>query len=314
MQRFDNVDVLASLNAIMKQNTGFYQSDFKVDREIIARAAASPDAADKTLLWLSRPSGTHCFRERDVFLKDTGAHNTWRFHKEQTRDRVLAYAVELTGVEDGVIRGNLCELDYSQHYQRVKEQGQPAETVRLFYDYGEKEQPAKQFFDNSPDPRLGKYKGYEILPDDPAALRFVLQAERRSRDALTPGDFKAHVAALHDGLIEHEARRIVERMKGLDNPNSPNKTHFMVELSPAFMQLASTKDTDRLFAMLPYKTLSFSKIKDRRGTYALIGKDEDRSKDIRKPRPSIRAQLTADKKTAAPKKAAAKSKRHEMEV
>ena len=314
MQRFDNVDVFASLNAIMKQNTGFYQSDFQIDKQIIRRAAASPDAADKTLLWLSRPSGTHCFRERDVFLKDTGAHNTWRFHKEQTRDRVLAYAVELTGVEDGKIRGNLYELDYTQHYQHVKEQSVPAETVRLFYDYGEKEQPAKHFFDNSPDPWLGKYKGYEILPDDPEALRDVLQVERRSRDALTPGDFKAHVATLHDGLIENEARRIVERMKGLDNPNSPNKTHFMVELSPSFMQLASTKDTDRLFAMLPYKTHSFSKIKDRHGTYALIGKDEDRSKEIRKPRPSIRAQLAADKKTAAPKKAAAKSKHHEMEV
>ena len=314
MQRFDNVDVLASLNAIMKQNTGFYQSDFKVDREIIARAAASPDAADKTLLWLSRPSGTHCFRERDVFLKDTGAHNTWRFHKEQTRDRVLAYAVEITGVEDGKIRGNLYELDYAQHYQRVKEQSIPADMVRLTYAYGEREQPVKDFFDRSPDPRFGAYQGYEILPNDPAALRDVLQAERRSRDSLTPGDFKAHVSALHDGLIEQEAWRIVERMKGLENPNSPNKTHFMVELSPAFMQLANTKDTNRLFAMLPYKTLSFSKIKDRHGTYALIGKDEDRSKDIRKPRPSIRAQLAADKKTAAPKKAAAKSKRHEMEV
>ncbi len=314
MQRFDNVDVLASLNAIMKQNTGFYQSDFKYDKEIITKAAASPDAADKMLLWLSRPSGTHCFRERDVFLKDTGAHNTWRFHKEQTRDRVLAYAVEITGVEDGKIRGNLFELDYAQHYQRVKEQSIPADMVRLTYAYGDREQPVKDFFDNSPHPRFGAYQGYEILPNDSAALRDVLQAERRSRDALTPGDFKAHVSALHDGLIEQEARRIVERMKGLDNPNSPNKTHFMVELAPAFMQLANTKDTNRLFAMLPYKTLSFSAIKGRHGTYAMIGKDESRDKEIRKPRPSIRAQLAADKKTAAPKKTAARTKKHEMEV
>jgi hypothetical protein len=67
MQRFDNVDVFASLNALMRQNTGFYQSDLEIDKEIIARAAASPDTADKTLLWLSRPSGTYCFKERDVF-------------------------------------------------------------------------------------------------------------------------------------------------------------------------------------------------------------------------------------------------------
>ena len=103
-------------------------------------------------------------------------------------------------------------------------------------------------------------------------------------------------------------------MKRHDTPNSPNKTHFMVELSPAFMQLAATKDTDRLFSMLPYKTLAFSKIEGRHGTYALIDKGENRDRKIRKPRPSIRAQLKADKAKTAPKKAAAKTKNHDMEV
>ena len=28
LQKFENVDVIASLEAIMKQNTAFYQSDF----------------------------------------------------------------------------------------------------------------------------------------------------------------------------------------------------------------------------------------------------------------------------------------------
>ena len=71
MQKFENVDILACLDAVMKQNTGFYQSDFDIDREIIAKTAASASKEDKTLLWFCRPSGTHCFRERDVFLKDT---------------------------------------------------------------------------------------------------------------------------------------------------------------------------------------------------------------------------------------------------
>ena len=70
-----------------------------------------------------------------------------------------------------------------------------------------------------------------------------------------PGDFKAHVTALHDSRIETEARRIVDKLKDLSAPNSPNKTHFMVEISPHFDALASTKDNDRLFAMLPYKSL-----------------------------------------------------------
>ena len=125
---------------------------------------------------------------------------------------------------------------------------------------------------------------------------------------------EARAAALRAGLIEAEARRIVQEMKRRDTPNSPNRTHFMVELSPTFMQLASSKDTDRLFSMLPYKTLSFSKIEGRHGTYALIDKNENRGTDIRRVRPSIRAQLAADKRKAAPKKAAVKSKNHELEV
>ena len=93
LSKFEDVDVFACLQAIMKQNTGFFQSDFEIDKEIIRKAAESPNREEKTLLWLSRPSGTHCFRERDVFLKDTAPHNTWRFYHEQTRDRMLAYAV-----------------------------------------------------------------------------------------------------------------------------------------------------------------------------------------------------------------------------
>ena len=86
-----------------------------------------------------------------------------------------------------------------------------------------------------------------------------------SRGRAVPGDFKAHVTALHDSRIETEARRIVDKLKDLSAPNSPNKTHFMVEISPHFDALASTKDNDRLFAMLPYKSLCFTSIKDRHG-------------------------------------------------
>lgn len=291
-----------------------YQSDLEIDKEIIAKAAASPRKEDKTLLWFCRPSGTHCFRERDVFLKDTAPHNTWRFYMEQTSDRVLAYAIELTGTERGKIKGNLYELDYAKHYERVKEKELPADTVKLIYEHGEREIPAGQFFNGNPDYELGKFERFEAVPNDPDALQSLLQEERRSREQLPPGDFKAHIAALRDGLIETEARRIVREMKRHDTPNSPNKTHFMVELSPAFMQLAATKDTDRLFSMLPYKTLAFSKIEGRHGTYALIDKGENRDRKIRKPRPSIRAQLKADKAKTAPKKAAAKTKNHDMEV
>lgn len=314
LSKFENVDVIVSLEAIMKQNTAFYQSDFEIDKRILREAASRPVAEEKRLLWFSRPSGTCCFRERDVFLKDTRQHNTWRFYGEQTRDKILAYAVELTGKENGIIKGNLYELDYPQHFREVVEKSLPADNYTLLYEHGERVQPAGMYFDGNPDPQLGKFERFEAQPNDPEALKDLLWEQRHNYEQQKPGDFKAHIAALHDSRIEAEAQRIVAEMKRQDSPNSPNKTHFMVELSPYFMQLASTKDTDRLFAMLPYKTLSFSKIEGRHGTFAFLDKCEDRSRNIRKARPSVRAQLTADKKTAAPKKAAAKRKNHDLEV
>ena len=70
LSKFEDVDVFTALEAVMKQNTGFYQSDFEIDKQIIAEAAAKPGREDRTLLWLCRPSGTHCFRERDVDVLD----------------------------------------------------------------------------------------------------------------------------------------------------------------------------------------------------------------------------------------------------
>lgn len=171
LQKFENVDVIASLEAIMKQNTAFYQSDFDIDKQILQKAAVSPVPEDKRLLWFSRPSGTCCFRERDVFLKDTRQHNTWRFYGEQTRDTILAYAVELTGTEQEKIKGNLYELDYLQHFREVIEKSIPADNYTLIYEHGELTKPAGQYFDGDTDPQLGKFIRFEAQPNDPEALK-----------------------------------------------------------------------------------------------------------------------------------------------
>ena len=313
MVKFENVDMLAYLEKIMQQNTGFYQSDFEIDKEIITKAASKPAAEDRTLLWMSRPSGTHCFWERDIFVKGTAAHNAWRFHKEQTRNPILAYAVELSGSEDGRIKGSLYELDYAAHYERVKECSLPAAMNMLVYEKGTRRLPAGRAFDGSPDRELGKFLRFEAIPNDPELLTRILQEEKRIRDRLPEGSFQEHIADLREKRIEAEARHIITGLKRLGAPNSPEKTHFMVLVSPAFMMLASSEDMDRLAAMLPYKTLALTSLKDRHGVFALISRGENRDKDIREPRPSIRAQLKQNKENAIPKKAA-KPKSHELEV
>ena len=55
--------------------------------------------------------------------------------------------------------------------------------------------------------------------------------------------------------------------------------------------------------LLPFSTLALTTLKDRRGVYALIGKDEDRSQSLR--RPSVRSKLqqtAAEQKQPAAKK------------
>lgn len=312
LQKFENVDVVASLEAIMKQNTAFYQSDFDIDKQILRKAAVSLIPEDKRLLWFSRPSGTCCFRERDVFLKDTRQHNTWRFYGEQTHDTILAYAVELTGTEQGKIKGNLYELDYPQHFREVIEKSISADNYTLLYEHGELTKPAGQYFDGNTDPQLGKFIRFEAQPNDPEALKSLLGEQKKKRIQHTPGDFKSHIDALHDRRIETEARRIVENMKRLGAPDSPEKTQCAVEISPYFVPLATDKDMERLFSMLPYKSLSFSTLEDRHGVYALIDKSE-KNKEIKKSRPSVRAQLQTEKSPKVPKKTA-KTKHHELEV
>lgn len=196
MQKFENVDILKSLKAIMQTHTEHYQSDFEIDMKILKEAAKSQNPADKKYLWLCRPAGTWCLRERDTFLKDTREHNTFCFYAEQTRDKILAYAVELTGIDRGKVTGNLYELDYQKHYSHVKAASLPADTYKLVYENGERIQEAGRHIAGDADPTLGKFLRFEAQPNDPAALRGVLWDEQYSRDHFDSGNIKEHIQKL----------------------------------------------------------------------------------------------------------------------
>ena len=84
MNKFENVDVIASLQAVMKQNTTHYQSDFQYDADLFRAAAKSADSMEKTFLWLSRPDGTYCERERDALGARRSPHDGR--HQDQRED------------------------------------------------------------------------------------------------------------------------------------------------------------------------------------------------------------------------------------
>ena len=111
--------------------------------------------------------------------------------------------------------------------------------------------------------------------------------------------------------IHMEAARILGKLQDEREPNSPSGTHFMAQISPDFLLRAGTKEQDKLFALLPFASLTISTLKDRKGEFAFISKDENRNQPLRQRKPSVRDKL--QKTTPAPK-APAKKKSKDMEL
>ena len=96
--------------------------------------------------------------------------------------------------------------------------------------------------------------------------------------------------------IKAEAEHILKRLQEKREPNSPNGTHYMAQVSPDFLARAGSKDTDRLMSMLPFQSLSLSGLEGRIGTYTLILKDENRFQTLVLRRPYVKKKL--EEKTA----------------
>lgn len=182
MKKFKNVNVIESLRAIMQQNTAFYQSDFLYDEEMIKQAANSNKREDKKLLWLSRKSGTYCFPEYKVYLKNSEAYTTWQYYNDNLNESVLAFAVEIKKIESDCVYGDIYVLDYAAHCAYVKEHAVEANTAILHYDKGKvyRQLPSNAFIEKQ-HPEYGVLKKYEIIPDNETDLKYALYEVRRER-------------------------------------------------------------------------------------------------------------------------------------
>ena len=85
-------------------------------------------------------------------------------------------------------------------------------------------QPAGMYFDGNPDPQLGKFERFEAVPNDPDALQSLLQEERRSREQLPPGDFKA-VSYTHLDVYKRQVYEEPEK----EEPLTPDGNATLVD-------------------------------------------------------------------------------------
>lgn len=203
--KYENINLISAMRQIMELHTKHYKEDFELDAKLVREMAASESAEDKHLLWMSRPNGTHILREREVYIEDTYENKTWAFYREQTNDPILAYAVEIMEVKDGIVHGNLIELDYAAHVDRMKHLTVSVDKVAVTFEDQStyylsirsyrREMTAMQ-------EEHGKVKSVAYLPESERELQMILSRERfKTSYHAKSGDIGEHIhqLAVHHG-------------------------------------------------------------------------------------------------------------------
>lgn len=221
--KFENVDVEQCLRSVMERNTKHYQSDFELDVKSMRRIAQINHCEQTPLYWMSRPSGTWLLRERDLFIRESSAFHIWQYYKD-TRDTILAYTVQITGMENGAIKGNLYTQDYRAMAEYLEKNALPAASARVLFE-GHLAPMTFTYEDyQSNRPALQAKHGKEIKlwlePSDPAVLDTILKNADRRRQNFIPGMFENHL----DKMIAAEKRSITRFLKKAA-VNSPQPAH-----------------------------------------------------------------------------------------
>ena len=161
-----------------------------------AEKADTVPLKDRIYLWMSRPCGTWCVKEKDVFLETACSHNIWSYYAGETSQRILAYAVEVMGIEDKKAVGNLYPLDYRKHVESVKDAAIPADRIRIVYEKGERFENRKKPLSKQDDAVLGRYRYSEYVPNDREAWEAALYQEERKREKMRCGKIEDHIRKL----------------------------------------------------------------------------------------------------------------------
>lgn len=181
-----HVDLMETLGQIVAENTRYFQSDFDMDLRRLTWAAMEPKREDRCFYWMSRPLGTWCVREREVFLRGTDAHQIWTYYQNEAAG-IRACRVEVTGVEDGRLLGNVQPFSYRRQLQRLQQAALPTAAVEVTFSSGyaclvqcgevKRSLPVLQN-------RHGEVARLRYLPQEERDLQRAILLERQIQEAL----------------------------------------------------------------------------------------------------------------------------------
>lgn len=115
------------------------------------------------------------------------------FYGDGSSERILAYGVEVTGLEAGKVIGNLYPLDYREHVELVKRISVPADQVRVVHEKGAHFQDGDKHIHKREHGLFGKFLYSEFVPNDSGALETVLRQEEWKRMNMRCGKVENHI-------------------------------------------------------------------------------------------------------------------------
>ena len=315
LQKFMDVDLETVLPQIRAQKTAFYQKDLDYALDTMREGAATEDPAKRNFVVIFRQSGVECLNERDMFIAGTRSYNTCQYYHHMTTEPVLAYSVELLGDGENGQRGNLYQQDQHRMAVFAERAASPYTDVTVTFFNGKSVRIPEKEYNYETIPAL-KYHYGDILDarneaDDESVVQGALRREHERRERLPRGHIAVHVQNLEQSRIQTEADRLAAELQRLTEPNAPDGTHFMAEVSPYFLPLASQDDMNQLFETVRAQLkqpMYIAPLEGKSGQYFFMRREERAQEQP--PKPSIREQLAA--KSVPGDKPAAKSKNREV--
>ena len=171
-------NILAFLAQIVQKNTRAYPEDFDLDAKKLWDSAQDPNMENRAFYWMSRPHGTWCVREREVFLDDTNANCIWT-HYAAYPDGILAYRIVVEGIRDGKLAGKVIPIDYAKQVRRVMQSALPVAKIQ----YRDKNEhfceDSYSAFMNSTLPFEDGIHDIRYVPESEAELQRIIALEHR---------------------------------------------------------------------------------------------------------------------------------------
>ena len=167
----------------MAENTQHYQLDLAFDERRFEKAMLETRQEDRTFLWMSRPCGTWCFLEREIFLRETQAHTTWTYQEYiADAEHIKAFRVIVApGYAGAFVLGRVQPLNYGEQVQRVKQNALHVQTMEMTAGNGEVYTASFEDYPGQYRRLLslyGDFQNIRYLPENEMELSCVLQRER----------------------------------------------------------------------------------------------------------------------------------------